>query len=121
MSTASLPPALLPGRPPPTILHYSNPDSELDMLSARLRLLEQSFLAIDTSRNDRSPAPAVNSLHARHVQRNDPLLPNLGPPRASGQDASSPASEIIRIFHHARPDVQLAPVTYPLASAPASR
>ncbi|KAL4521635.1 hypothetical protein Ndes2437B_g07795 [Nannochloris sp. 'desiccata'] len=121
MSTASLPvpPALLPGRPPPMI--FPNTASQLDMLSSRLRVLQRSFSALDTSSTDRGPAPAVSSSHARPVQSNEPLLSNPGPSRPSSRDASSPASEIIRIFHNARPDVQLVPATYPLAPVPPSR
>ena len=121
MSTASLPatPAL-PGRPPPPML-WTSTDSELDLLSARLRLVERSFLALDRSEDDGCPAPAVRSLNARVVPNSDPQDQNPGPSRASGRGASSPANEIIRIFHHARPDVQLVPVTYPLAPVPASR
>lgn len=121
MSTASLPAiTALPGRPPPP-MHWAAADSELDLLSARLRLLEQSFLATDRSRNDEGPAPPVRSLGARVMQTNDPQVQNPGHSRASGREVSSPANEIIRIFHHARPGVQLVPETYSLAPVPAPR
>jgi hypothetical protein len=121
MSTASLPAptAIQPGRPPPMIV--PNTASQLDMLSARLPLLQGPFLVLDASSTDIGPAPALSSFHARPVQSNDPLLPNPGPSRPSNRDASSPASEIIRIFHNARPDVQVVPVIYPLAPVPPSR
>jgi hypothetical protein len=118
-STASEP--RLPGQPPPTFSHSHQGSSELDMLSARLRLLERSFLALDTSRDGGGAAAAVSSMPMRPVQNHHPLLANPGPAGGSSRDASSPASEIIRIFHHAHPDVQLAPVTNPLASVPNSR
>ena len=102
-------------------MHFPNTGSELELLSARLRLLERSFLALDTTSHAGAPASPVTSLHGSLVQNNDPLLPNPGPSRPSGRDASSPASEIIRIFHNARPDVQLVPLTYPLAPIPPPR
>jgi len=122
MSTANLP---VPPAPPPIMapppMIFPNTASQLDTISARLPLLQSSFLALDSSSTDRSPAPALSSFHPRPVPSNDPLLPNPGHSRPSDRDASSPAGEIIRIFHNARPNAQVVPVTYPLAPIPPSR